>query len=222
MTTKTKILLSLLIATFGACRNSTTLHDRSAINKDSVENYVSNISFVAGKYILDTSAILQNNNLQSLIDNLEKTNLAEKRAIGEIPLFIKSFLDSLTNNFSIANPNEDWQVGCVALGKQIKKKVYDKKTGDSLILVTFDNSQPLPSRQLVFFGIGKDIVLMTYYTGGIGKSEHILIIKFDHAKIVDFWCGNMQLDLTNKAEMLKYLKENKDKYWGLNTNMIYL
>jgi hypothetical protein len=83
-------------------------------------------------------------------------------------------------------------------------------------------TKDVPTRQLVYFGSGKDIGVMTYYTGGIGKSEHIIIIKFDDNKIVDFWCGKIFTDLTNKAEILKYLKDNKDKDWGLNTNTIYL
>jgi hypothetical protein len=160
--------------------------------------------------------------LQQLIEDLEKADLKEKKIVAEIPSFIKSFLDSLTDNFSIANPEEDWQVSCVIMGKQIQKKVYDKKTRDTLIEVSFDNSKPLPSRQLIYFGLGTDIALMTYYTGGIGKSEHILIIKFDNTKIVDLWCGNILTDVTNKSETLKYLNDNKDKHWGLNTNIIYL
>ena len=222
MTTTLKILLGLFITTFWACIDSTTHQDTSVLDKKQVDNYVSNISLVNGKFTIDTSAILHNNNLQSFIKDLEKADLSEKKTYTEIPTFIKLFLDSLTNNFSIANPDGDWQSGCVIMGKQIYKKVYDKKTGDTLSEITFDNSQPLPARQLIYLGVGNDIALMTYYTGGIGKSEHIIIIKFEGNKIVDFWCGNILNDGTNKAEILKYLNNNKDKNWGLNTNIIYL
>lgn len=222
MTTTMKILLGLFITTFWACSNSTSLQGESTLDEKAVDNYESNVSVVNGKFLIDTNAILKNNNLQSLIDDLKKTDLTEKKTISEIPSFIKSFLYSLTDNFSIANPDEDWQVGCVVMGKEIQTKVYDKKTGDSLVKISFDNSQQLPSRQLIYFGLGKDIALMTYYTGGIGKSEHILIIKFNNTSIVDFWCGNILTDVKNKSEILKYLKENKDKDWGINTNIIYL
>ncbi len=208
--------------TIWGCSNTTTKQDGIALGKQTPDNYESYVLVVNGKFVIDTNAILNNNNLLSLIDDLENTDLTEKKTVTEIPPFIKSFLDSLTDSFSIADPGEDWQVGCVVMGKQIQKRVYDKKTGDTLIQVAFDNSQTLPSRQLAYFGRGKDIALMTYYTGGIGKLEHILIIKFDNTKIVDFWCGNIMTDVSNKAEILKYLKENKDKDWGLNTNIIYL
>jgi len=217
-----KIILGLLITTFWACSNSTSQQNESTLDKKTVDNYESNVSVVNGEFVIDTNAILNNNNLPSLIDDLEKTDLIEKKKIAEIPLFLKSFLDRLTGNFSIANPDEEWQVGCTVMGKKIQSKVYDKKTSDTLIQIMFDNSQPLPSRQLNYFGLGKDIALMTYYTGGIGKSEHILIIKFDNDKISDFWCGNILTDVTNKTEILNYLKENKDKQWGLNTNLVYL
>jgi hypothetical protein len=71
-------------------------------------------------------------------------------------------------------------------------------------------------------GVGNDITLMAYYTGGIGKSEHILILKYSDNKILDFWCGNILEDVKTKADILKYIKDNKDKVWGLNTNFIYL
>lgn len=222
MTTTMRILLGLFIMTFWGCGNSTTKQDGLDLDKQTSDNYESNVSVVNGKFVIDTNAILNNNNLQSFIDDLEKTDLTEKKTVAEIPSFIKSFLDTLTKSFSIADPGDEWQVGCVVMGKEIQKKVYDKKTGDTLIQITFDNSQPLPSRQLVYFGLGKDIALMTYYTGGIGKSEHILIIKFDNINIGDFWCGNILTDVKSKAEILRYLKENKDKHWGLNTNFIYL
>jgi hypothetical protein len=194
------------------------------MDKNQTDNYVSNLSYVNGLYQIDTNAILNNNNLQQLINELEKADLADKKTVTEIPLFIKSFLDSLIDNFSIANPGEDWKVGCTSLmeiDNSTQKKRIDQKTGDTIITVSI-KTKDVPTRQLVYFGLGKEIALMTYYTGGIGKSEHILIFRFDNNKIVDFWCGNILTDVTNKTKILKYLNDNKDKHWGLNTNIIYL
>ena len=77
-------------------------------------------------------------------------------------------------------------------------------------------------RQLIYLGVGSDIALMTYYSGGIGKIEHVLIFKFDSASITDFWCGTINLDKVYKQAIINYLKKNKDSVWGLNTNYIYL
>lgn len=220
MTIATKILFGILTITIWACGNSATQKDVLVTKKKSDRNYTSNLISFNGKYQIDTNAILNNNNLESLIDEAEKADLIEKKSVEEIPVFIRSFLDSLTDGFSIASPGEDWQSGCcVIMGKRTQKMVYDKKTGKTLIEVTFDSSQSLPSRQLIYAGIGKDIALMTYYTGGWGVSGHILIIKFDETKIVDFWCGNILSDVTNKAEILKCLKDENSK---LNPSYIRL
>ena len=131
--------------------------------------------------------------------------------IKDFPDFIKIFLDSLSSgNFSIANPNENFKAGCTSLTIRNEK-------GN---IISLDEN--LPNRQLIYFGLGKDIALMTYYTGGIGKSEHILILKYKGKSIIDFWCGNVLVDLKTKDEVLKFLKTNKDKEWGLNTNIIYI
>lgn len=202
------IQLSLILTIFWTCNNSTTQQDKHKIGN----NAFSSIPFIDGHYQIDTTKILSNQNLQLLIGDLEKTELIEKNRVSEIPYFIKAFLDTLTvGNFTIANPDENWQVGCVSMGKLIEKKVYDKKTGDTLIEFTFDDSHPLPSRQLIYFGLGRDIALLTYYTGGFGKSEHILIIKFQDNEIINFWCDNVLEDVKNKIEVLKYLKENKNE-----------
>jgi hypothetical protein len=196
MTTAMRIIIGLILTTFWACGDSTTQKDNQE-TENQIDNSVSSITFIDGHYQIDTTTILTNKNLPPLIDILKKADLAEKKTVSEIPVFIKSFLDNLTDTFSIANPGEDWQVGCII-------------------------DEPLPSRQLIYLGVGSDIALMTYYTGGIGKSEHILILKFSDNKILDFWCGNIATDLTNKTEIINYLKANKDKDWGLNTNIIYL
>lgn len=205
-----RILIGLSIISVWACSSKT------------VKSYKSNISMVDGKFVIDTMAILNNNNLQSFITELENSDLSESKTVDEIAPFIKSFLDSLTNNFSIANPGEEWQIGCTITPEKTQKKIYDKKTGDTLIEIAFDKLVLLPSRQLIYFGVSEDIALMTYYTGGIGKSEHILIIKFNDNKIVDFWCGNIMADATNKVEIIKFINNSKEKHWGLNTNIIYI
>ena len=204
------IPLSLILITFWACSNSTTEEDKRSNEHKIGNNAFSSIPFVDGHYQIDKTKILSNQNLQSLMGDLEKAELTEKSRVNEIPYFIKTFLDNLTGNFTIANPDENWQVGCVAMGKLIEKKVYDKKTGDTLIELTFDNSHPLPSRQLIYFGLGKDIALLTYYTGGIAQSEHILIIKFQDNEIINLWWDYISGDVKNKTEVLKYLKENKN------------
>jgi len=73
---------------------------------------------------------------------------------------------------------------------------------------------------LQYFGYGKNIALLNYFKGGIGKSTQILIFEFDNEKVINFWCGSVLVDLNNKQTTLKYLKENINKEWTLNTNFL--
>jgi hypothetical protein len=214
MTAIFKILASIFLLFFVACNASTSSQNKS------------NIEFDNGHFIIDTNAIVTNRNLQSLLEELENQDLFIIKTRLEIPVCIKSFLDSLTGTFLIANPGEQWQVGCsppIEIDYSIKKMSIDSKTGDTILSYSLKDTT-FPKRQLNYFGMGKEIALMKYYSGGIGKMEHILIFKFAENKVVDFWSGNGQIfkDDATKEEIIHYLKDNKNKHWGLNTNMIYL
>jgi len=153
-------------------------------DKDSKNNLIITAD---GNCTIDTFAILTNKNLLPLIKELESKELLIYQTIKSIPPFINDFLKcSQGGEFTIANPGEKWQVGDVII-------------------------EDLPRRQLIFFGLSDSIALMTYYTGGIGKSEHILIFKIENKIITDFWCGDVLADLLDKAKVIKYLKKNKDK-----------
>ena len=152
----------------------------------------------SGQFEVDTVSILTNKNLDNLISKVDSTELTVHSEFSSIPSFIKDFLKKLVGTkFRIADPGEDWQA-------------TDIVEGD------------LPDRQLVYLGIGQDVMLLAYNKGGIGMSERILILHFEKSCIKDFWCGGALTELTKKDQIVSYLKENKDKHWGLNTNIIYL
>ncbi len=195
MKTKLNILTFGLLWIFCACNVSTTQDKKTVL---SVNDTIKGLTIKEGLVKIDTFVILTHQNLDPLLAVIEKTDLKTYRQVSDIPVFLVDFLKIITkDSFSIANPNEDWQVGC-------------------------NVSDGLPTRQLIYFGLADNIALLTYLTGGIGESEHILIIQFSSEKITDFWCGNVMADLTNKEEILKYIKENRDKKWGLGSNIIYL
>jgi hypothetical protein len=149
----------------------------------------------AGCFI-DTAGILNNELLPSLMDELSKTVLTLHNTAKTIPGFIMDFLKcSRGGFFSIANPGGDWQATDVVI-------------------------RELPSRQLVFFGANDSLALMAHYTGGLGKTEHILIFKFKNQEIIKFWCGVSGLDLMNKHQLLKYLERIKNMEPRLPTNGI--
>jgi hypothetical protein len=65
-------------------------------------------------------------------------------------------------------------------------------------------------------------MLLAYNKGGIGMSERILIIHFEGSCIKGFWWGGVLTEQTTKDQIVNHLKKNKDKHWGLNTNIIYI
>ena len=148
------------------------------------------------KFIIKTSEILSNKNLPKLIEKLENSELKEENNVSQMPEIVSNFLDGLSENFIIANKNGQWNETDIILDKN------------------------LPNRKLLYLGNGKNISLLTYNKGGIGKSTQILIMEYNKEKMLDFWCGSVLVDLNNKDQIIKYLKENMTKKWGLNTNIL--
>jgi len=170
----------------------------SGVSLNSQDNIsIKSVSIADDRYVIDSALILSNRNLDNLINKIKESELEEKTNKTEIPKFIFNFINDITNEFTIANPNEKWQAGCVVF-------------------------EDLPRRKLEYFGLGSNVALMTYKSGGRGTSTKILIFHFENDKIIDFWCGNKLKDLKNIDEIIAHLIENKDKKWGLNTNVISL
>lgn len=214
---KSSAVFILMLA--AACTRS---HSPKSTPQHEPTGSISSLSINEGRYRIDTNIILSNKNLIHLINELERSNVKEKSSVKDIPPFILTFLDSITGDFSIADPGEEWQVGCVVMGKPITRKVYDEGTKNTLVQVTYDNSQPLLRRQLINFLHGDSIAVLTYYTGGIGKMSHIVMLEYNGTTITDLWCGNFSFQKLGKKETIKYLLDNKDKDWGLNTNLVFM
>jgi len=151
--------------------------------------------------VVDTEKILSNKSLPAFIRELEHTKLKVCRNQKCIPPFVMEFLKCTARQegtkYALANPGEEWQVTDV---------VYD---------------ETLPERQLAFIGISDSLILMTNYTGGIGRAGHILLFKVKGSKIIDFWSGIMLEDIRDEAQVLKFLKENQHKKEALNSNYVY-
>jgi hypothetical protein len=188
-------LFFLFLGLFISC-NVSTSPDKKILSKKI--NTIKGLKNEQGSYKIDTLVILTHQNLDTLLAEIERADLITYRLVKDIPVFLVDFLKGVTkDHFSIANSTENWQFGC-------------------------DVGDDLPSRQLIYFGLADNVALLAYLTGGVGISEHVLIIKFSGEEIMDFWCGNVLANLANKEEILKYIKGNRTKKWGLGTNFIYL
>ncbi len=111
-----------------------------------------------------------------------------------IPAFIGEELDFLTGGFSLGNPDEEFQCCCTS-------------------------SRKLPARLLQFLAISKNVLVMTYLTGGIAEEDHILLIKFKDRSIVDVWYGLADESLHSLPQIVKYISKRRRHSVGLHPNM---
>ncbi len=202
----TKIIAAIILLAsmaFIASNNSISETSEKKINFKNGLNYetkkynMHSIAIRNGKYKIDTGIVVQNLNKKTLIDQLNTENIYEKKSVSEIPDFIKAFLDSVSGNrnFEMANPKEQWRwAGITEFG--------DKSRAN------------LPDKQLIYFGNGSSIALLSYYSGGLNLTQRIAIIKFENNKIIDFWfdnylaylwSDNTQVLMQTKTEIIKYL-----------------
>jgi hypothetical protein len=145
---------------------------------------------------VDTTKILMDVNLDAFVSSLRTGNLQTFKDIRKLPSFIKQQLDCLTkDNFSIANPNEEYRCCCTS-------------------------SQKLPKRKLLFFSTSNDMLLITYLTGGVGTSTTILLLKFKDKKVVDVWTGYGFPEFKTKEEVIEHIEAKKKKEFGLHTGYI--
>ncbi len=210
--TLTKIAIAVLLITFSACSrsvNSISDQESKPVKKQKNTN---SISIVDGKYKINNLIVLTDKNKKTLLADLEADNLTLKNTKEEIPGFIKAFLNDISSDkkFDIANPNEEWQSGCVSL---YEIKGENKKSGDAFVP---EQMQPkkIPNKQLVYFGAGKQIALLAYYVGGIGRSEYVSIIKFKNEKVIDYWYDHTFNAVTAKDEIMKFLKQKPEQPKG--------
>ncbi|HWY10206.1 MAG TPA: hypothetical protein VN026_02720 [Bacteroidia bacterium] len=215
MLSKISIVITVIVMSFFAFKKPDTKTSQSTLNVQER----SSVSFSAGKYIIDSSVIRTDLNKRMLLAGVETQSLSVKKKIAEIPLFIWDFLKSIAygGKFEIVNPGEDWKCGIADFGHTIIIKHCDPVTKDTTITISGDGAI-LPTKQMVYFGIGKDIALFTYNSLAFGSPlQNVVMIKFQGEKIVDFWYrgynynisktrDNDILKITTKAEIIKTMK----------------
>jgi len=133
---------------------------------------------------IDEKIIFYNKNLPAFISDLENSSLHVSNKLYGIPDFIHSFLLQLTSDkFTMADPGKDWNCCC-------------------------DRNEKLPNRELICMGIDKNVFFINYLTGGIGETEHLILIRFKDKTITDFWTGTLMGHLYTKKSIIDYLMRN--------------
>lgn len=135
-------------------------------------------------FVIDTARILSNENWNDFVHSLKTDSFETFTDKAAIPGFVKKELHRLAHGFSMANPGEAYRCCCTS-------------------------PENLPSRQLSFLAKSKDVLVMTYNTGGIGVSLHLLMIRFENNAIVDLWSGYCWKDVKSIADILWFIEESK-------------
>ena len=147
--------------------------------------------------IVDTTRILLNTDLNYFIFGLQNETFRALSKKEDIPKFVLDQLDCLTRGFSLANPDQNFRCCCTS-------------------------SQKLPKRKLLYLAESRDMLVMTYLTGGIAVQTHLLMIKFTQQRINKLWAGFGDENLRSPKEIANYIEKNRNKNWGLNTNIVFL
>lgn len=199
-----KVSLAIVLMSFIAYTKPSSQPDGDEYTHEQEgKAYKSSVSIVNGHYKIDSNIIENDRNKSVLLDDLKTEDLIRKTATEEIPEFILAFLaGTLVNKkFEIANPWEKWKTGDIM---------------DLVVIPTIDMTEnlarscntikELPDKRLVYFGLGDSIALLSYHTGGIRIQQHIVIVKFQKEKIVDFWYGTyLGLYINTRSDLLRQL-----------------
>lgn len=189
---KIMVLFSFLyLVTLLSCNN----HRNSKINREIRPHALSEYN---NRYFIDTSVILNNENLYSLLKKGSSEKMTNIYRFDSIPKFITEFIKRIgPGDFRLADDDAHWQQSDIVL-----------------------NEMNLPMRKLLFFSMGKNLATLAYDIGGMMKSRKIVLMEIKDNRVVDFWCGNLKDSLSTINAIWNYLNKNGSKKFTLNTNVI--
>lgn len=197
-----KMLGGIVLTILFGCSNSEIPNTSSVADSNST---IVTVFHPRQPYSVSLDTVVVNKELQVFIQELDRSNLTEIKTVPEIPKYIMAYLDSTAGGFDIASPGEEWQEGCIVQGRSIQTSILDSNNGQVTLTTSFDPSQPLPWRQLVYFGMSPNIALMAYNSGGWGKSEHIMILKLNNGKIISEYHTTVLNEIRTKDAILDFL-----------------
>lgn len=206
--------IAITLMSFIAYAKPSSLPDGNEFINQQIElGYMSSVSLVNGHYKIDSNVVETDRNKAVLVADLKDENLIRKTTIEEIPGFMLAFLDSISINkkFDIVNPWEKWNTNDIMdLVIPNANKENENLTG------SIDTSKGLlPDKKLTYFAIGDSIALLSYHSGGIRARQHIIIIKFQNKKIVDFWfAAYLGLYANTRIELLQQLDGGSNGHGG--------
>lgn len=170
------VLVSICL---GGCDSSQTVTYSDQDTLATPKDVLSQIPF--GNLPVDTTNYPElRANVKRLVNDIQSASLLEKSTVQLIPNYILNYMDTVSNGFTIANPDEEWQVGCTV-------------------------DKPLPSRQLIYFAMSDEIAVMTYRTGGWGVCGHLAVFEIENSTVKNSWIQYAPDTLDSKKDIIAFL-----------------
>jgi hypothetical protein len=147
-------------------------------------------------YVLDTLAIVSNQRLDTLLRMAEQRTLVSHTSAQALPPVVAAFFHARERErpFVIADTGAPFSAG------------------DAIV------DPDLPRRQLVYLGVSPDLVLLSYYSGGVGLSQHVVIFRLQGHTIQDLWSGYVGNDPKTKAELLQQVRKSHEELYRRHLN----
>lgn len=192
-----KLSLGLIVLCFIAYSEFFAQGDGQEMKEQRKQDIRNSVSVVNGKYCVDTAFIWSDRNKNILLGDLALENLEEKKSVAEIPRFIKAFLDSISpgKTFNLINPDEAWCTGDIK--DFVFTGAYAAGKQDANCLQSCGRKEA-SDKQLICFGLGRNMALLSYYVGGQSRSQCTALIKFKKERVIDFWFNNDGFKLWSK------------------------
>lgn len=214
VTTLMKVFLLILFMSFIVYSKPSSQPDDTKYSNEREKSYMSSVSFIDGQYKIDSSIVESDRNKDTLVADLKGDDIIRKTTIDEIPEFMLAFLDSISINkkFDMANPWEEWRSGDIM---DLVLPNMDVNSENKFNKQESDVRKHLPDKKLIYFGIGRNSALLSYLSGGIRTRQHVLVIKFQNERVIDFWFGAyLGLYLNTRLEILEQLEGRNNGHGG--------
>ena len=138
-------------------------------------------------FVINEKKIFAKENLDYFLKKIESKSFHTFNNGSAIPKHIKKELDCITGNFSIADKNQKYHDSCF-------------------------NEGNLAKRQILFFAKNKELIILTYATGGDGSTTHYLFLEYNSKEILNLWSG-MTMGISSQKslnEIIDFINRYRD------------
>ena len=130
-------------------------------------------------------ALVTNRDLPTLLAKVEQDSLVSYTAVQHLPPAVATFLATHAHQARMADVGAPFAKTCAR------------------------DDENLPTRQLVYLGVGQEMVLVSYYCGGFGLSQRVALFQLQGHTLRNAWGGFVTDDPNTKAALLHQIRHRQ-------------